>query len=404
MIFKVAWRNVWRNRSRSLVVIFAMIVATVSVLFMMAFSWGMSEKRIKESIEKETSHIQIQDTSFKESFEAKYLISQSDDIVTKLEADNRVKAFSKRVVTGGIAQSSRSTSGVIIYGVDKEEEMKTTGLYKEIVEGEYFGKTKSVPVVMGQKLVEHLKVGLKKKVILQFQDVTGEIVPVRVKIVGIFSTNNARFDQMNVFVPRDKLSSLLGIENGYNQIALVSNDADNLSEIKKDYELDAGNKVETWKELSPELGLAIDSFDKSMFVIVLIFFLAVALVIVNIMLMAVLERVREIGMLMAVGMDKKRVFTMFLMETIFLSLVGLPIGILLGYWLITTTGSAGIDLSGMYGEGFAGMGYSSMVYPSLPSKQYWALSIQVMAIIFLAALIPARRALKLNPATAIRKI
>lgn len=404
MILKVAWKNVWRNRNRSLVVVLAMIVATVAVLFMMAFSWGMSELRIKEVIEKETSHIQIQDTSFRELFEAKYKIHQSDAILAKMESDNRIRSVAKRLITSGVAQSSRATSGVLIYGVDKEEEMATTGLHKDVVEGGYFSKTKSVPVVLGTELAEDLKVGLKKKVILRFQDVNGEIVPVNVKIVGMFKTNNSRFDKMSVFIPRDALRRLLNLGEGYNQIALIANDDDELEAIKEDYSIDAGNAVQTWKELSPELGLAIDSFDKSMFIIVLIFFLAVALVIVNIMLMAVLERVREIGMLMAVGMDKKRIFNMFLMETVFLSLIGLPIGILLAYWLISSTGSVGIDLSSMYGEGFAGMGYSSMVYPSLPGKQYLALSIQVMAIIFIAGIVPARRALKLNPATAIRKI
>lgn len=404
MIIQVAWRNIWRNRGRSLVVVFAMIVAVSSVLFMMAFAWGMSDYRIKEAIEKETSHIQIHNPKFKEAFEAKYLINHPLDIEKKLKNDDRVESASRRLLVTGIAQSSRATQGVMIHGVYRDEEMKTTGLDKDIVEGEYFGKTRSVPAILGKSLVEDLKLELKKKVILQFQDIHGKIIPMNVKIMGIYETNNTRYDAMNLYIPEDNLRQMLGITSGYNEIAIKLVPDTDLEQVKQDYATIPGNDVETWKELSPELALAIDTFDKSMFIIVLIFFLAVALVIVNIMLMAVLERVREIGMLMAVGMNKTRVFTMFLLETIFLSLVGLPIGLLLGYSLINWTGKIGIDLSSMYDKGFSEMGYSSTIYPSLPTEQYWMLVLEVMFIIFLAAIVPARRALKLNPATAIRKI
>ena len=121
------------------------------------------------------------------------------------------------------------------------------------------------------------------------------------------------------------------------------------------------------------------------------------------MLMAVLERVREIGMLMAIGMNKRRVFTMFMLETIFLGVIGAPIGMLIGWSTVTYFGHVGIDLS-MYAEGLSAMGFGNMVYPSLPTKQYLILASEILIITLISSLIPARRSLKLNPATAIRKI
>ncbi|MFT4523236.1 MAG: putative ABC transport system permease protein [Bacteroidia bacterium] len=404
MIIQIAWKNIWRNRNRSLVVISAMVVATVAVLFMMSFMWGMSEYRIKEAIELETSHLQIHDSSFTESFEAKHIIDNPEQYAKLLTNDPRIKSFSRRVITNGIAQSSRSTTGVLIYGVNKEEEMTTSGLHKEMVEGEYMPDSRLFPAVIGKDLADKLKLELKNKMVLQMQDIYGDIVPIRVKIVGIFETNNSRYDALSVFVPQDRLSELLKLEGGINEIAILLNNPDDLNEVRTGLEVNAKNAIKTWKEISPELALAIDSFDKAMIIMVIIFFLAVALVIINIMLMAILERVRELGMLMAIGMNKLRVFFMVMFETVLLSLVGLPIGLLIGYLIIETTGKSGIDITELYGEGISEMGYNSIIYPTLPSEQYWVMAGQVMLIIFIAAIVPARRALKLNPATAIRKI
>ena len=403
MLIQIAWRNVWRNKGRSFVVMMAMIVGIVSTIFLMAFSWGMYEYRIDEAIQKESSHLQVHHEKFKEAFEPKYTIADHQQLASKLRSDKRVESVSERLVTMGMAQSSRSSLGVRIIGVDPAQEDATTHLSESLTQGEYFTGTKAVPVVVGEKFAEKLKLGLKKKPVLQFQNIHGEIVPVKVKIVGLYKTNNSLFDQMNLFIPRDKLQELLGLGNEVNEMAILLHDSKDVEAVKADVEGETTALVETWKEATPELALAIDSFDKSMAVLVAIIFLAVAFGIINTMLMAVLERVREIGMLMAVGMNKARVFTMFMLETIFLSLAGAPIGIGLGWALVAWTNKVGINLS-MYGEGLSQMGFSNMVYPSLPTEQYVILTIEILVIVLISSLVPARRSLKLNPATAIRKI
>ncbi len=403
MLTQIAWRNVWRNKGRSLIVIMAMVIGTSSTIFMMAFSWGMYDYRIKEAIEKESSHIQIHHPEYKDNFEPKFTIVDGEVLTAKLNADDRIKAFSNRIVTMGMAQSSRASIGVRIIGVDPTSEDLTTSLSSSLTQGEYFTGTKGIPIVVGEKFAEKLKLGLKKKPVLQFQDIHGNIVPVKVKIVGLYKTNNSMFDQMNVFIPADELRNLLKLGEGYNEIGILLNDTKDVETVKADYQKDSPSLVETWKESTPELALAIDSFDQAMLIIVFIFFLAVAFGIINTMLMAVLERVREIGMLMAVGMNKTRVFFMFVFETIFLGLVGAPVGMLLGWALVAYFGHVGINLS-MYGEGLSQMGFSNMVYPSLPTRQYINLGIEILIITLVSSLIPARRSLKLNPASAIRKI
>lgn len=402
-LLQMAWRNVWRNKGRSLVVMGAMIIGIVSTIFLMAFSWGMYEYRINEAIEKESSHIQVHDSLFKENFEAKYVIKDGDEILKKLANDSRVKSISSRIITTGMAMSARSSTSIKLIGIDVEDEDKTTKLSESLTSGTYFTGTKNIPVVVGEKFADKIKLGLKKKPVIQFQDVHGNIVSQKVKIVGIYKTNNSMFDQTHVFLRRDDLRQFLGMGEGYNEIAILLNQSTDLEAVKDELQKGTKSKVESWKESIPELALAIDSFDKAMFIIVLIIFLAVAFGIINTMLMAVLERVREIGMLMAIGMNKVRIFGMFMLETIFLSLVGAPLGLLIGWALVAHFGNVGINLS-MYGDGLSQMGFSNMVYTSLPTRQYIILTSEILLITLLSAIIPARRALKLNPATAIRKI
>ncbi|MCB9260877.1 MAG: ABC transporter permease [Flavobacteriales bacterium] len=404
MILQIAWRNIWRNKNRSLVVFFAVVVATVAVLFMMAFSWGMTESRVRDIIEKEIGHIQIADTNFVEKQEAKYTVNSINKIDKLLKADKRLKVYSRRVATNAMASTSRNMFPVEVLGVNKQEELAALNLDKSMVEGSFFSETNYTSAVIGEDLAEELKLKINDRFYLKFQSVNGQLVEELVKISGIFKTNNSKYNKTTLFVPIDRLRAKLGINNGYNQVIMLAKDDGDLTSIVNDYKIDSANAVRSWKEISPEVAIAIDSFDKSMMIIVFIFFFAVAMVVVNIMLMAVLERVRELGMLMAVGMNKLRVFGMIMLETVFLALIGLPVGMFLSKLLIDSTGKSGINLTKMYGEGFSAMGYDSIIYPSLPTKIYINLAITVLIIVMLAAILPAYRAVRLRPAEAVRQL
>jgi ABC-type lipoprotein release transport system permease subunit len=162
-------------------------------------------------------------------------------------------------------------------------------------------------------------------------------------------------------------------------------------------------QTETWQEIAPELGYADEMMKQILYIIIGIILLALSFGIINTMLMAVLERKRELGMLMSVGMNKTKVFTMIVVETLFISLVGGPLGVLLGFVTITYFGSAGIDLS-VVGKGLEEFGISTMIYPKLESSFYLNVTIMVMIAALLASIYPAIKALQLKPAEAVRAI
>ena len=156
-------------------------------------------------------------------------------------------------------------------------------------------------------------------------------------------------------------------------------------------------------ELSPELDLVVNSFDTYMYIFMGIILAALMFGVVNTMLMAVLERQREIGMLMAIGMNRTRVFLMIMMETAWLAFVGGPIGILLGHMTILWFGTHGVDLS-QYSEALSMYGFSNIIYFELDSGLYLPILIMTLAVTMLSAVYPAAKAVSLDPARAIRKI
>jgi ABC-type antimicrobial peptide transport system permease subunit len=157
----------------------------------------------------------------------------------------------------------------------------------------------------------------------------------------------------------------------------------------------------SWKDLSPETALMTDFMDVWYIIIIGIILMALAFGIINTMLMAILERTKELGMLMAIGMNRKRVFNMIMLETVFLTFVGAFAGMILGALSIFITGKTGLNFSSV-GEGFEAVGWSAVVYPEIGFRFFILVTIMVVITGILSSIIPARKALKMNPVEAIR--
>jgi ABC-type antimicrobial peptide transport system permease subunit len=162
-------------------------------------------------------------------------------------------------------------------------------------------------------------------------------------------------------------------------------------------------KVESWRDLSPVLVFMEQWMASSLKVLIVIIMAALAFGIINTMLMAVLERIRELGVLMALGMKRSRIFLMIMLETIFLSIVGGPLGLLAGFVTISWLGKRGIDLT-EYSEGLEAIGYSSVLYPALSYQDYGLIVAGVLITALVASVYPAWKAVRLNPVEAIHTI
>jgi len=403
-IIKIAWRNVWRNKLRSTVVISAIALGLWAGLFVMALVLGLNEQRMNGAVNSYLSHIQIHHPNYLETPKIKYTLQDTEAAIAALKKDSRIKAFSQRVSTTGMVANSSGSYGVQVLGIDPEQEKNITSISKNIQDGEYFTSSKKNSIVVGQKLAKKLKLKLKSKVVVTFQDIDKNIITVLFKVRGIYKTTSSIFDETTLFVQQKDLLKHLGIgEKSHEIVALCHSikDADAVTEdLRKSIKNDA---VQTWVEIAPELGYAQEMMGQMIYIFMAIILIALSFSITNTMLMAVLERKKEIGMLMSIGMNKMNLFTMIAFETIFITMVAAPIGILTAFFTIYYFGTNGINFA-VVAEGLENLGVGAIVYPFLPSSLYINITIMTLIVAFLSSLLPARRALKLNPSEAVRSL
>ena len=403
MIIAVAWRNIWRSKTRSLVILVAICLGLASGIFYMAFYQGMVDQRINTAIKTEASHIQIHHKEYLNNPDKKFIIANSDSVTKVIHSVKGVKATSRRIITNTMIQSPATSSGVKVTGVVPEDEKQVTNLYNRLIEGTYFEDGKRNPIIVGKKLAEKLKIKLKSKVVITLQDMEGNMTGASFKVEGIFETSNTAFDESCVFVRKDDLSRVMLMgDNASHEIAVLldNNEALDSADLTIKSKL-SGLDVKTWREIMPDVSLVESSFGLTMVIFIGIILLALLFGIINTMLMAVLERTKELGMLMAIGMNKTRVFMMILLETVMLSLVGGVLGILLGWALNLYFGVAGIDL-GAWSTAYKSMGFDTLVYTKLSMSVTFEIAVMVIVTGIIAAIYPAMKALKLKPAEAVR--
>jgi len=405
MIWTIAWKNIWRNKVRSFVVIIAVFFGVIGGIFSSAVMNGAAVQRVKTAIDNETSNIRITDSLFEENYDIKLFIKNDSQLISKITKLPEVEAVTGRLHLQAMIATASSNGGVYVLGVNPDEDKKVFMLYKYICDscGSFFRTNKKNQIVVGDKLAEKLNLKLKSKAIITCQDVDGNIVSDVFKVVGIFHSVNSVQNETCVFVEKNTLSQLIQIPSNvsheiYVRLKPKANQTkadDEVSKIAKEYD------VKNWKKIDPTVGMIDDYMDIWMYLFMGIILLALGFGIVNTMMMVVLERVRELGMLKAIGMTKKRIFKMVMLETIFLSLIGGIAGMIFSEGLILWTNHTGINLS-FLAQGLETMGYASFIYPEIENSFFFGVTILVIITGIVASILPALRATRLNPADAIR--
>lgn len=403
MIAAIAWRNVWRNRWRSTVILMAITAGLTGGIFTVAIYTGLSDQKVRAAIDMETAHLQIHARGFQDNKDLRLFIEDPDRVVSAVRAEPAVQSLSTRLVATAMAASANANSGVQLNGIVPEKERAVSTLYQFVTQGDYFASAKRNQILISERTAQKLKVSLKGKVIVTLQDVNGDIVGAAFRVSGIFRTTHSMFDESNVFVRKQDLERILSMDGIVNEIAIRVSDVERVADVQQHLQREiASDKVDiaSWRQIQPELAYITDVTWQVNYLILIIILLALAFGILNTMLMAIFERVKEIGVLMAVGMSKGRIFTMIILETVFLSLTGATLGMAISAWVVYLAGARGINLS-IFAQGLEAYGYSSVIYPQLAPLFYLTLACMVIVAALLSSLYPAYKALTLKPVEAI---
>jgi ABC-type lipoprotein release transport system permease subunit len=396
MLFLISWRNLWRYPARSFLIMGSVVLGVWAGLFTNAIYFGMGESRKTIAIRHEVSHIQVHHRKFQDDKEAQFSLSV-DSLEQAFRAYPEIAAYSLRTVGSAMVANASGSRGITLNGIDPAREQATRPLKDFLVAGDYLDTALAHRVYLSTRLAERMNLEIGNKVVLTMLDTANNIVAGAFRICGLFKSANAPFDEQNAYLLKHELDALLGTTGRAHEAAMMLQDEQAIGKVCAGLNASLPDALaEDWTVISPETALVLQSLDQFAIVFILIILLALAFGIVNTMLMAVLERSREIRMLQAIGMNRTRLFFMVLFETVFLTIAGLLPGLLLAWLSVAWMGRTGLDLSRVAGDLMRSFGYGAVIYPYLPARTVVQTVVLVFITALLSAIFPALRAIKLR--------
>lgn len=401
---RMAWRNLWRNHRRTIIMLLAITVGVWAMIFMTALMRGMVDQMIEDGIDTLPGMVQIHDPRYKDDPSVENSLHEPGPELLATLNNRLVAGWTARVRVPAMISSERDSRGVTLLGVDPAGEIELGFDPHSIVEGRFLEGSDDEGLVVGHKLLERLETDLGKRVVIMSQDPENNIADRGFRIVGVFKAKLAAQEELFVYAGRSTVQSLLNIPGKVSEIAITGDDyrdVDDLySLIRNAVQEDVD--VQSWTEIDRYLGLMLGVMDGFVLVWVIVIYLALSFGLVNTLMMAVFERIREFGLMQALGMKPAAIRYQVILESLILLALGLLAGNLLAVLSIAPIRD-GIDLS-MVAQGFEMMGVSSVLVPALKMKDILMANVVVIILGILTSLIPAWRASQYSPVEAIAKI
>lgn len=405
----LSWRNVWRNRRRSLVVISSIAFGIFAMILSVGIMNGFNVQMVENTIGTSLGHISIHHKGWQDEMKLALHFIPSPSLMAQLKSHPDIEGFSPRVKTEGIIRSSATSRQVLIIGIDPafEQNASVIHLYTSQENGSRFlTPTDQDALLISREIAEKLELTIGDKAVLMLQDTRRQLHGAGLKVAGIYQTPIDAFDKFTVFTPIQKLQELSGLDNAISQIVVRLKNGRDVARIK-DYLSrkidDPSLEILTWKEMDPSLVRAIRLFDQMMYIFFAIIFITVVFSVANTLIMAIMERFHEIGVMKSIGTRPSWIFSIIVMEAGFLGAVGLILGISMGLLLTLLLSYTGIDFS-FYIESMRSWGTGSVIYPTIKLLDMIMAALIVLMTTFIAALYPALKAARIKPLEALHYV
>ncbi|MBU8849624.1 MAG: FtsX-like permease family protein [Desulfobacterales bacterium] len=407
---KMAWRNIWRNPRRTLLTIAAIAFASLILVFMLSFQLGCYETMINTSVKISTGHLQVQAKGYLEDKKMRLVIKDPDQVAKLLDSVKGINAYTFRANGFCLVTSDKRTYGVVVTGIDPLREAGVSTIKSLIRKGSYLAEDDETFALIGEHLSNNLKVGINDELTILGQGRDGSIAAAVLTIKGIFNSGIGEFDRNVIMMGLKGFQEIFSMDNSVHETIIAANSLGDVSmvkqEIKDSFSITGENEylaVPDWMEIMPGLlqGIQIDLFSGIIMYIILI--IVVAFSIFNTFLMAIFERTREFGVMMAIGTSPSRITKLVMFESICMTIVGIVLGIIIGSLVTLYFQKHGIYIAGTE-DILKQYGIPDRLYPRLSLISASAGPLVVFAITFVSSVFPALKIRKLKPVEAMTNV
>ncbi len=405
---KMAWRNIWRNPRRTILTICAIAFASLLLVFMLSFQFGSYETMINTSVKIHTGHLQIQADAYQTKKSMRLVVPNPVKIAGILDAMPNIEAYTFRGQAFSLISSSERTYGGVVTGIDPDHEAGVSRLKSLIRQGEFLSSDDMNQALVGKLLAKNLRVKTGDELTVIGQGRDGSIAATVVKVKGIYSSGIDEFDRASIHIPLKTFQEVYTMQGAVHEVVVIADSLRNLDTLKRTIKANLSSlnlkkplTVLDWNELMPGLRQSIEMDLISGLIFYLLLVLVVAFSILNTFLMAIFERTREFGVLMAIGTTPGRLTKVLLIESMSMTFVGIVAGIIVGSMITVYFQSHGIEISGA-SELLSQFGITGRMYPKLSLLSAVSGPLAVLIITFFAALYPALKVRRMRPVEAMR--
>lgn len=401
----IAARNLLRNPRRTAIMVAGTTFGIVGYVFVLGFFDGFFDNTIENSTRYITGHVQVERVGFRRELAPEMALAQPDALLAQLRAVPGVAAAAPRVQAQALASTAAKSEGIMLVGIEPLAERAVTFIDRTVVEGRALAPGAEREAMIGRELAQKLRLRLGEKIVVMAQAANGELGTAAYRVGGIFATESATFDGAFVFVTLGAAQSLLGLESGVSTVNLRLEERSRTAPTVEALRARLGTADVAfipWQELLPQLDEMVQFNRVVTNILLAVLLVVVATAIMNTVFMAVSERTRELGVMMALGTSPHAVLRMVVYETLVLLLAAALVGYGVGIGAVAYFGRSGLDLSGFF-RGYAAIpGLTGVVYPLVTSASIVPPGVALIVVGVLVSLYPAAKAARLDASLAIR--
>lgn len=403
LIVSLAWRNLWRNKRRTSIILFAMMLGIWAMIVTAAFMRGMSTQVLDDSIKNLNGHIQIHHKKYLDDPVLENSFSLEQTLLKKSLQHPDIIQWSSRIRVPAVVISERDSSGISLVAINPEAESTLSFLKTSMSQGHYFINDNDKGIIIGKKLAENLETNLGKRIVLMSQDINNIVADKGYRIIGIFDTPSEGMETSFAFITQKSADTLFKIKNISSEITILTRSLDHVDPVLANMKTqNTSLDIQAWSTLQPFTKLIVEMYTDFQYIWHLIVFIAMSFGIINTLLMAVFERTREFGLFQALGLKPIFILLQVWVEAIMMIFIALVFGNLISWLTVLATGD-GFDVSA-FAQGMEMAQLSNIIPFIIISEDLILANVIVVTLGMLTSLYPAWHASQLVPADAITRV